>query len=128
MDPNTVLDSIRHSLESGAGTELVDDVEALDGWLMKQGFLPKDWEENCNGGLLKRALVAQSVYEAWQAVFPGGVVVGYGTTHVWIGNLMGALLLGRTFMLPKHPPSAREEFLRMFPADHAVWAFVTEEK
>ncbi len=126
MDPNATLESIRRSLRDGAGSELVDDAEALDGWIMKGGFLPKDWEENCNGGLLKRALVAQSVYDVWKGSFEGGVVKGAGPFHGLVGNLMGCILRDEHYVLEWYPPAVREEFLCLFPDDHPVWKYVKE--
>lgn len=57
MDPNATLEKIRATyeplrvmLEDTAGEdtemvqELLDSIEALDEWLSKGGFLPKDWQ------------------------------------------------------------------------------------
>ena len=57
MDPNAKLEKIRATyeplrvmLEDTAGEdtemvqELLDSIEALDEWLSKGGFLPKDWQ------------------------------------------------------------------------------------
>jgi len=60
MDPDQALKNARLALEQarGAGSDefdivvelhalqdLSDAFEALDGWLAKGGFLPKDWEK-----------------------------------------------------------------------------------
>jgi len=57
MDPNAALEQIRISagelrsqdddgaLEGSQVGNLLDHVEALDEWLSKGGFLPRDWQE-----------------------------------------------------------------------------------
>lgn len=62
MDPDKTLEQIReeirklrrwmrhpsysdHDNRLSEAEELVDLVEALDGWLTKGGFLPKDWNK-----------------------------------------------------------------------------------
>lgn len=131
MDPNKVLRHLRtkwlkEDLE--AVYTVAEAAQDLDKWLMKGGFLPKEWAEKCNGGFVDRALLAKSVYEAWASSFDDGRVEGAGPTHILIGNLVGALLCGKPFMLPKHPPSMREEFLSLFEEDHPVWSHVTREE
>lgn len=118
MDPNETLKSIRHSLEHGAGSELVDDAEALDGWIMKGGFLPREWAENCNGGLLARAELAKRVYEEAERKFFGCQITGSGPLHTAIGVFVGSILCGEKYVLAKHPPSFRNEFLELFGDDH----------
>lgn len=58
MDPNETLRELRVSIrkfrevadgssgdaEHEAANEVVDKVEALDGWLTRDGFLPLDWQ------------------------------------------------------------------------------------
>lgn len=53
MDPNETLKQIRSLIESLADTDvggfypdvadLIDLIDALDGWLLKGGFLPIEW-------------------------------------------------------------------------------------
>jgi len=52
MDPNRALENAREAVrlhglkpdDLDAFDDLVDAFEALDQWLSKGGFLPKDWE------------------------------------------------------------------------------------
>lgn len=60
MDPNATLARIRELtaslLDSDAdtgtaasiGDQLAEHVQALDEWLVKGGFLPQAWAENCD--------------------------------------------------------------------------------
>jgi hypothetical protein len=51
MDPNATLARIRqlttigktHVLKEDESTELVDLISALDEWIVKGGFFPRDW-------------------------------------------------------------------------------------
>lgn len=53
MDPNATLHSIRQLIReimnddeaSHQATELAELVAALDTWIFKGGFLPKNWEK-----------------------------------------------------------------------------------
>jgi hypothetical protein len=47
MDPNTNLEQIRALVAERieAGDELVELVEALDNWITRGGFLPRDWKK-----------------------------------------------------------------------------------
>lgn len=132
MDPNETLRHLREDPHDLPDTNDPDRFAPrafvdLDEWIMKGGFLPRDWAEKCNGGLLKRALVAQSVYDAWKGSFEDGVVKGAGPFHVLVGNLMGCILRDERYLLERYPPSVREEFLRLFPGDHPVWKYIKEE-
>lgn len=54
MDPNTCLDEIRDLVDDVQNTygfndeaiavQLAQKIVALDGWLNRGGFLPKDWQ------------------------------------------------------------------------------------
>lgn len=51
MDPDAALKQIRELLYSYPcrdfdAQELVEAVDALDGWLSKGGFLPQAWSQN----------------------------------------------------------------------------------
>jgi hypothetical protein len=45
MDPNTALENCRKAIREGDAELLGTSFDALDGWLMKGGFLPKDWQD-----------------------------------------------------------------------------------
>jgi hypothetical protein len=57
MDPNTALAELR-KYAIGSTSEWANFFEALDEWLMKGGFLPKDWQDaaDANIAALRAAL------------------------------------------------------------------------
>ena len=57
MDPNACLARIREIIEKGShpldhqdAEDLAENIDALDGWLSRGGFLPVEWTNNRNIG------------------------------------------------------------------------------
>lgn len=59
MDPNEALRRIRDAIRAAQecqdpqdwadhAIDAIDAFEALDGWIMRGGFLPRDWTESLN--------------------------------------------------------------------------------
>ena len=144
MDPNENLDEQRDLTEALRGqienenhgfTEddvantdrLIDLVKGLDEWLMNGSTLPKEWALRCNGGLLKRAELAQRVYEEaleHTETFDGelGIQLAY---------LFGAILKNDHILLmtatsPEHA-EVLEFFQAIWPLQHPVWEFIQTE-
>lgn len=44
MDPNQALKNLRDMIRDTEDLDLIEQFEALDGWLSRGGFLPADWE------------------------------------------------------------------------------------
>lgn len=44
MDPNATLTELRDMIQGTEDPDLIEKFEALDGWLSKGGFLPRDWD------------------------------------------------------------------------------------
>jgi len=140
MDPDENLDEtrditehLRGQIENEGHSFTEDDVEktdrlidltvSLDEWLMKGGFLPKEWALRAHGGLIKRAELAQRVYEevlAHTETFDGDL-------GVQLAYLLGAILKNDRIELHLDVVEEVEvlEFFRaIFPEDHPVWAHI----
>lgn len=106
---------------------LIDLSKGLDEWLMSGGFLPKEWALRCNGGFIKRAALAQRVYEealAHTETFDGdfGIQLAY---------LFGAILKNDRIILmtdsaPEHA-EVLEFFKAIWPENHPVWSHIQTE-
>lgn len=144
MDPDENLDESRDLTEClrdrleheerGFGNEddaektdrLVDLVKAQDAWLMKGGFLPREWALRCNGGLLARAELAQNVYETALAA----TETFEGDLGMQLAYLFGAILKGTTITLDLAEPEefeVHEFFQSMFEREHPVWHYIRTE-
>lgn len=105
MDPNENLDEqrdttdhLRMMIEHDEHTfneedvektdRLVDLTKNLDEWIMNGGPLPAEWTLRCNGGFMKRAQLAQKVYE--QAL--EHTATFEGELGMQLAYLMGAIL------------------------------------
>ena len=137
MDPNENLEEQRDLSEAlvessdeeetqAQSNRLAELVESLDGWIMKGGFLPTEWELRCNGGLLKRAALAAQVYE--EAI--DGTESFEGELGVQFTYLFGAILKGTHITLDMSNDEENEVhqfFQSMFPPEHPVWSYIEVE-
>lgn len=110
--------------EDVASTDrLIDLVKAQDEWLMKGGFLPKEWALRAHGGLIKRAELARRVYEealSHTETFDGDL-------GVQLAYLFGAILKNDRLQLHLdvvEEAEVLEFFQAIFPEGHPVWAFI----
>ena len=103
--------------------KLAEHIRDLDEWVSNGGFLPKKWEENCHGGLLRRAQLAQKVYdEAFEATESFEGEFGVHLTY-----LLGAILRNDKFQVLTANPELQEAFelfAHIFPKNHEVWDFI----
>lgn len=139
MDPDEALDEIRDITDDLRGhiedelafgeeqvdktDRLIDLVKAVDERAMTGGNLPSEWAMRCNGGLLKRAALAQSVYNhalETAETFEGDL--GMQMTY-----LLGAILTESNIeldVLIAEEAEVLEFFEAMFPKEHLVWGYI----
>lgn len=140
MDPDENLDETRDLTEHLRGQienedhgfdvedvektdRLIDLNKGLDEWLMKGGFLPKEWALRAHGGLIKRAELAQRVYEealSHTETFDGDL-------GVQLAYLFGAILKNDRIDLHRdvvEEAEVLEFFQAIFPEKHPVWEYI----
>ncbi len=146
MDPDENLDEqrevadiLRSKIDAGSDDEnigfgseedlertdqLVELVKALDTWVMNGGFLPKEWTLRCNGGFMKRAALAERVYQ--EAI--DATETFEGDFGMQLAYLFGAILKNSNINLDTNVAEEAEvlEFFRtIFNDQHPVWAHIS---
>ena len=105
---------------------LAESVQAMDEWIRRGGFIPKEWARNANGGLLKRAELAVRVYDE---VIEGSETFE-GELGIQLAYLLGAILKGTQITLDMsnvEQDEVHQFFGLLFPGDHPVWSHVRVE-
>jgi len=91
MDPTATLDEIRKLIEEdqgGTDPELADRILALDLWLSKGGFLPKQWSTTTRENVGPEANVEQHAHGV-MPVDRGDVIGHLFHDHGFRSNVLG---------------------------------------